>query len=86
LSLCLINETTPWRRMGEWRYSSTIIDLSIRWRWVFSFTPRPLYPRGKRPRYPLDRRLAGPQSRSERCVAEKYLMPLLGIELPLSRS
>jgi len=31
---------------------------------VVSFTPRPLYPRGKRPRYPLDRRLDGLQSRS----------------------
>jgi len=32
------------------------------WRWVVSFTPRPLYRRGKSPRYPLDRRLGGPQS------------------------
>jgi hypothetical protein len=31
-----------------------------------SFTPRPLYPQGKSPRYPLDRRLGGPQSRSGR--------------------
>jgi hypothetical protein len=28
------------------------------------FTLHPLYPRGKGPRYPLDRRLGGPQSRS----------------------
>jgi hypothetical protein len=34
----------PWRRMGEWRYSSTILDLGTRWRWVVSYTPRPLYP------------------------------------------
>jgi hypothetical protein len=27
-------------------------------------TPAALYPRGKGPRYPLDRRLGGPQSRS----------------------
>jgi hypothetical protein len=27
-----------------------------------SFTPRPLYPQGKSPWYPLDRRLGGPQS------------------------
>jgi hypothetical protein len=33
---------------------------------VVSFTPRPLYPRGKSPRYLLDRRLGGPQSRSGR--------------------
>jgi hypothetical protein len=37
--------TTPSRRMGEWSYSSTILDLSTRWRWVVSFTPRPLCPR-----------------------------------------
>jgi len=30
----------------------------------FSFTPRPLYPRGKSPWYPLVRRVAWPQSRS----------------------
>jgi hypothetical protein len=31
---------------------------------VVSFTPRPLYHRRKSPRYPLDRRLGGPQNRS----------------------
>jgi hypothetical protein len=35
-------------------------------RWVVSFVPRPLYPRGNSPQYPLDRRLDGPQSRSGR--------------------
>jgi hypothetical protein len=28
---------------GEWRYSSTILELGIKWRWVVSFTSRPLY-------------------------------------------
>jgi hypothetical protein len=28
--------------------------------------PRPLYPRGKMPRHPLDRRLGGPQSHSNK--------------------
>jgi hypothetical protein len=54
----------PWRRMGEWRYSATIIDLGTRWRWVVRFRPLPLYPQGKRPRYSLYWRLGGPQSRS----------------------
>jgi hypothetical protein len=36
------------------------------WRWVVSFTSRPLYHRRKSPRYPLDRMLGGPQSRSGR--------------------
>jgi hypothetical protein len=33
---------------------------------VISFTHRPIYPQGKSPRHPLDRRLGGPQSRSQR--------------------
>jgi hypothetical protein len=66
--------------MGEWRYSSTILDLSTKWRWVVSFTPRPLYPRGNRPQYPLNRRLGEPQSRSGRCAIEKNFLPVLGIE------
>jgi hypothetical protein len=24
----------PWRRMGEWRYSSSFLDFGTRWRWV----------------------------------------------------
>jgi hypothetical protein len=41
LSLYLIMKlsTTPWRHVRESRYSSTILDLSTRWRWVVS----PLY-------------------------------------------
>jgi hypothetical protein len=42
------------------------LDLGTSWRWVVSFTPLPLYPRGKSPQYPLDRRLGGPQSQSGR--------------------
>jgi len=41
-----------------------ILDLGTRWRCMASFTPRTLYPQGKNPLYPLDRRLGGPQSRS----------------------
>jgi hypothetical protein len=32
--------------MREWRYSSTILDISTRWRWVIILTLRPLYSRG----------------------------------------
>jgi hypothetical protein len=42
--------------MEEWRYSSTILDLGTRWRWVVSFTPRAASPRRKSPRSLLDRR------------------------------
>jgi len=41
-----------------------ILNLGSRWRWVVSFTPRPLYSRRKSSCHSLDRRLGGPQSRS----------------------
>jgi hypothetical protein len=44
-----------------------------------------LYPQGKKPQYPLDRRLGGPQSWSERGVVEEESLPLLGIK-PYSSS
>jgi hypothetical protein len=64
-----------WRSVGEWRYSSTILGLGTRWRWVVSFTPRSLYNRWRSRRYLLDR-LGGPQSRSGSCGVEKSLLPL----------
>jgi hypothetical protein len=42
---------------------------------MVSFTPRPLYPRRKGTRYPLYRRLGGPQSRSGQHGKEKILDP-----------
>jgi hypothetical protein len=47
---------------------------------VVSFTPRPLYPRRKNPRYQLDGKLGGTQSRSGLCGEEKNLLPLVGIK------
>jgi hypothetical protein len=72
--------TMPWRHIGEWRYNSTILYLGTRWRLLVSFTPLPLYPRGKSPRYPLDRRLGGPQSLSGHCGVENNFLTLLVIE------
>jgi hypothetical protein len=40
-------------------------------------------PPGKEPRYPLDRRLSGPQSRSGRGGEEKNSQHLLGLEPPI---
>jgi hypothetical protein len=54
-----------------------ILDLSARRGWVVSTTPRPLYPR-ERPRYPLCRRLGGPQGRSG---LVRKISPLPGIFL-----
>jgi hypothetical protein len=47
-----------------------IFNLGISWRWIVSFTPRPLYPRDKSSRFPLDRRLGGPQ-RLSGCAGEE---------------
>jgi hypothetical protein len=42
-----------------------INDLGTRWGWLVSITPRPRFTPGERtPRYPLDRSLGEPQSRS----------------------
>jgi hypothetical protein len=41
-------------------------ELRASWRSVVIFTPWPLYPRRKSPRYPLERRLGGSQNRSVR--------------------
>jgi len=43
-------------------------------------TPRPLYPQGKSPWYPLDRKLDAPQSRSGCGDEEKNSQPPPGIE------
>jgi len=42
--------------------SKTHFNNDTKWRWVVSFTPRPLYPRRKIPRYSYNTRLRGPQS------------------------
>jgi hypothetical protein len=85
LSLCSTNQAP--RHEGVW--GSGCIDphflhLGTSWRWVVNFTHRPLYPRRKSPRYPLERRFGGPQSRSGRSGEEKILDPRLEL-WPLGR-
>jgi hypothetical protein len=60
-----------WRHMGKWRYRSTVLHLGTRWWTVSASLPGRFKPRRKSPRYPLDRRLGGPQSRYGRCSVEK---------------
>jgi hypothetical protein len=60
-----------------------ILDLGTRWRWVVSFTSRPLNSQGKSPWNPLDRRLGEPQSRSGRGGEKKNSQPLPGLERPI---
>jgi hypothetical protein len=68
--------------VGEWRYCSMHYWLRP---WVVSFTPRLLYPQGKNPWNPLERRLRGPQSRSGR-GGEKNSQSLPGLKPPIIQS
>jgi hypothetical protein len=70
---------------GSGCLDSRFLDLSTSWRWVVNFTPLALYPRGKSPRYPLDRRLGGSQSRSGRYGEVKILDPTGARTRPLCR-
>jgi hypothetical protein len=45
--------------------------------------PRLLYPQGRRPWYPLDRRLDGPQGQSGCSGEEKNSQPLLELQPPI---
>jgi hypothetical protein len=56
-----------WKLMEERPFNSTILDLGTRWRWVVSFTPRPLYPGGKSPLYPFYRYLDVVEKRKMSC-------------------
>jgi hypothetical protein len=82
LSLCFFLTEHHAMKMywGSGCIAPHILDLSTRWRWVVSFTSQPLYPQGKSPWYPLDRRLGGPKSQSGCSGEEKNFQPLLGLE------
>jgi hypothetical protein len=66
---------------GSGGIAPSISILCTRWRWVVSFTPRPLYPLGKKLWYQVDRRMGGPQSRSGR-GGEEVSKPLPGLKSP----
>jgi hypothetical protein len=71
--------------MGEGCINQYFLDLGTSCRWVVGFTPRPLYPRGKSPQYPLDRMLCGPQAGLDD-VEKIKLLTVPGLELrPLGR-
>jgi hypothetical protein len=75
--------TMPWRRMGECIYIDLcFLDIGNRWRWVVSFTSRPLYHRGNRPRYPFDMRLDDPRTSLE-AVEKRKIFLLDGIRTPV---
>jgi hypothetical protein len=62
-----------------------ILNLGTKWRWVISFTPRPLYPRGTIHRYPLHRRLNVPQCRLDEVAKRKIPVPV-GIRTPVAQT
>jgi len=80
MSLFLTKHHATKKYWGSGGIAPHILDVGTTWRWVVSFTPRPLYTQGKSPRYPLDRRLGGPQSRSGHGGEEKNSQPPPGIE------
>jgi hypothetical protein len=67
--------------LGEWRYRSTrsLTSALDGGEWSAS-RPDRFTPQGKRPWYPLDRRLGGPQSCSGRGREEKNSQPPPGVE------
>jgi hypothetical protein len=69
--------------LGSGGRAPRTLDLDTKWRWVVSFTPRPLYSQGKNPSYLLDMRLGGPYSCSGRGDEEKNFQPLPGLEPPI---
>jgi hypothetical protein len=86
LSLCLTNSAL--HHEGEWGsgcINPHFLDLGTSWRCVVCFTPLLLYPRVKSLRYPLHRRLGGPQSQSGRHREENNLDPT-GTRTPTLRS
>jgi hypothetical protein len=67
--------TTLRRHMGEGGIAPRILNVGAGRRRVVSFRPRPLYPTERDRRYPLDKRLGGPHSRSERWGEQKKFLP-----------
>jgi hypothetical protein len=57
----------PLRRIGEWRYSSTILNFGTRSRWMYSFTSLLFY----RWYPPYEARWVQPQSRPRCCVYQE---------------
>jgi hypothetical protein len=65
--------------LGSGDIAPRILHFGTRWKWVVSFTSRPLYPQEKSPWCPLDRRLGGSQSRYGRGDSQ----PPPGLELTI---
>jgi len=62
LSLCLNMHHTTKTLRGSGGVAPRSLNLGTRWRWAVTFTPRPLYPKGKHPWDPLHRKVGRLQS------------------------
>jgi hypothetical protein len=67
--------------MGEWMYDRHFLDLGTSWRWVVSFTPRPLYPRERDTGTHFIRGLVDPRAGLDDMEKRKFFT-LPGLELP----
>jgi hypothetical protein len=85
LSLCLTKHYAMKTYGGSGYIEPRFLDLGTTSRWVVTFTPLPLYPRRKNPRYPWDRKLGGPQRRA-RWYGNRTFVNLPGLERRLSVS
>jgi hypothetical protein len=75
LSPCLTNQALCHEGVwGNGCINPHFLGLGTSWKWVASFMTCSLYPWGKSPRYPLDRRLGGPQNWSGWHGEEKILV------------
>jgi hypothetical protein len=72
LSPCFNRALCHGGALGSGDIAPRNLDLGTRWKWMVSFTPRPLYPHGKGPWYPLDRRLCGDRYRQKSNSSENF--------------
>jgi hypothetical protein len=75
LSLCLTMHHAMKTYWGSGGIAPSILDLGTRWRWVVSFTTRPLYPQEKSLCFPLDRGWVGPRAVLDAVVKRKIPSP-----------
>jgi hypothetical protein len=75
MSLCLIEHHAIKTYWGCGGIAPRILDLGTRWRWVVSFTTRPLYPRERSPGTHLIGSWVGPRAVRKAVVKRKIRSP-----------